>query len=156
MAQKRDKTSDGRRTVVVNKKARHNFEVLEKFEAGIALVGAEVKSLREGKISLDEAFGRIEAGELFLVGAHIQPYKSATSWQPDPTRKRKLLLRRMQIRRLFAKVTQKGLTLVPLDVYFTDRGLAKLTLALCRGKKVHDKREDMKKKEARREMRQRS
>jgi len=154
MAEKRDKTSDDRHTVVVNKKARHRFVVLDEVEAGLALAGAEVKSLREGKISLDEAFGRIYDNEVFLVGAHITQYAAAGAWQPDPTRRRKLLLHRQQIRRLKAKVTQKGLTLVPLEVYFNNRGLAKVTLALCRGKRTHDKREDLKKKDARREMRQ--
>ncbi|MHC4896787.1 MAG: SsrA-binding protein SmpB [Planctomycetota bacterium] len=154
MAEKRDKTGDGRRTVVVNRKARHRFVVLDRVEAGLVLVGAEVKSIREGKISLDEAFGRIYDNEVFLVGAHIPQYSAAGAWQPDPTRRRKLLLRRMQIRRLKAKVTQKGLTLVPLEVYFNDRGLAKVTLALCRGKRTPDKRQDLKKKDARREMRQ--
>ncbi len=157
MAEKPDKTGDGRRTVVVNKKARHRFLVLDRVEAGLVLAGAEVKSLREGKISLDEAYGRIDGNEVFLVGAHIPQYSAAGgAWQPDPTRRRKLLLRRIQIRRLKAKVTQKGLTLVPLEVYFNERGLAKVTLALCRGKRTHDKREDLKKKDARREMRQRS
>ncbi|MEE9126312.1 MAG: SsrA-binding protein SmpB [Planctomycetota bacterium] len=157
MAEKADKTGDGRRTVVANKKARHRFEVLDRVEAGLVLAGAEVKSLRQGKISLDEAYGRIDGNEVFLVGAHIPQYSAAGgSWQPDPTRRRKLLLRRIQIRRLKAKVTQKGLTLVPLEVYFNERGLAKVTLALCRGKRTQDKRQDLKKKEARREMRQRS
>ncbi len=154
MAEKRDKTGDGRRTVVVNKKARYRFEVLDRVEVGLVLAGAEVKSLREGKISLDEAFGRIYDNEVFLVGAHITQYAAAGTWQPEPTRRRKLLLRRQEIRRLKAKVTQKGLTLVPLEVYFNERGLAKVTLALCRGKRTHDKREDLKKKDARREMRQ--
>ncbi len=109
MAEKADKTGDGRRIVVANKKARHRFEVLDRVEAGLVLAGAEVKSLREGKISLDEAYGRIDGNEVFLVGAHIPQYSAAGgSWQPDPTRRRKLLLRRIQIRRLKAKVTQKG------------------------------------------------
>ncbi len=155
MAEK-TKTGDGRRMVVVNKKARHRFEVLDKAEAGLVLAGAEVKSLREGKISLDEAFGRIYENEVYLVGCHIAQYSAAGAWQPDPTRRRKLLMRRQQIRRLKAKVTQKGLTLVPLEVYFNERGLAKVTLALCRGKRIHDKREELKKRYARREMRERS
>jgi SsrA-binding protein len=148
------KTGEGRRrTVVLNKKARHRFEVLDKVEAGLVLAGAEVKSLREGKISLDEAFGRIYEDEVYLVGCHIAQYSSAGAWQPDPTRRRKLLLRRQQIRKLKAKVTQKGLTLVPLEVYFNERGLAKVILALCRGRRTRDRREELKKKEAKREMR---
>lgn len=154
MAKQQDKTGDGRRVVVVNKKARHKYEILDSVEVGIVLMGAEVKSIREGKISLDEAFGRIYGDEVFLVGAHVPQYSCAGSWQPEPTRRRKLLLHRREIRKLKAKVTQKGLTLVPLDVYFNERGLAKLTLALCKGKKTKDKREDLKKKDARREMRQ--
>jgi len=141
-----------RKSVSVNRKARHLFEVLEEFEAGMVLRGTEVKSLRAGQISLDEAFGRVYDEGLFLVGAHIDPYPHA-SFNHNPTRRRKLLLRKIESRKLRAKVTQKGLTLVPLEVYFNERGLAKLLLGLCRGKKLHDKRRDIKERDARREMR---
>jgi SsrA-binding protein len=158
MAQKRKsaqqpaKPSVLRRTVVDNKKARHLFEILDEFEAGMVLRGTEVKVLREGRISLDEAFGRIYDNDAFLVGAHIDAYSHASSGNHEPTRRRKLLLHRAEIRKLKAKVNQKGLTLVPLEVFFNERGIAKIRLGLCRGKKLHDKRQDLKKKDADREM----
>ena len=143
-----------RHTVVANRKARHLFEILEVFEVGMVLRGTEVKSLRAGNISLDEAFGRIYDDAAYLVGAHIDPYSHASSGNHDPTRRRKLLLRKLELRKLKSKVTQKGLTLVPLEVYFDERGLAKLSLGLCRGKKIHDKRQELKRRDAQREMRQ--
>ena len=158
MAQKRKsaqqpaKPSVLRRTVVDNKKARHLFEILDEYEAGMVLRGTEVKVLREGRISLDEAFGRIYDNDVFLVGAHIDAYSHASSGNHEPTRRRKLLLHRAEIRKLKAKVNQKGLTLVPLEVFFNERGIAKIRLGLCRGKKLHDKRQDLKKKDADREM----
>lgn len=141
-----------RKTVADHKKARHLYEILDEFEAGIVLLGTEVKVLREGRISLDEAFGRVYESEVFLVGAHIDTYSHASSGNHEPTRRRKLLLRRGEIRKLKAKVTQKGLTIVPLEVFFNERGLAKIRIGLCRGKKLHDKRQDLKKKDAEREM----
>lgn len=158
MAQKRKPSQSGsagrdlpRKSVVVNKKARHLFEILDVYEAGIVLCGTEVKVLREGRISLDEAFGRIYDDAVFLVGAHIDAYSHATV-NHEPTRKRKLLLRKGEIRKLKAKVNQKGLTIVPLEIYFNERGLAKVSIGLCRGKRLHDKRQDLKKKDADREM----
>jgi SsrA-binding protein len=138
--------------VIENRKARHTFEILEVWEAGIALLGTEVKALRDGKISLDEAYGRIDQGALYLVGAHIEPYRHAGVGNHLPTRRRKLLLRKVEIRKILAKVTQKGLTLVPLKVYFNTRGLAKVSIGLGRGKKTHDKREDVRRRDAEREM----
>ena len=158
MAQKRKsaqqpaKPSVSRRTVVDNKKARHLFEILDEYEAGMVLRGTEVKVLREGRISLDEAFGRIYDNDVFLVGAHIDAYSHASSGNHEPTRRRKLLLHKAEIRKLKAKVNQKGLTLVPLEVFFNERGIAKIRLGLCRGKKLHDKRQDLKRKDADREM----
>ncbi len=137
---------------IVNRKARFNFEILEKLEAGIALTGSEVKSLRAGKASLEEAFALIRDGEVFLRGCHIAPYANAGYAQHEPTRERKLLLHRRQIRKLLARVTQRGLTLVPLTIYFNDRGLAKVELALVRGKKLHDKRETIKRRDQQREI----
>lgn len=137
---------------VHNKKARHDFEILETLETGIALTGSEVKSLRSGKASLDEAFAVVREGELFLRDCHISPYPQAGYAQHEPTRERKLLARRSEIRKLHAKVTQKGLTLVPIEIYFNDRGLVKVQIALARGKKLHDKRQDLKKSEHTREM----
>jgi SsrA-binding protein len=141
-----------RKIIVENRKARHEFEILDEWEAGLVLLGTEVKALRDGKISLDEAYGRVDGGEVFLVGAHIEPYTHAGPRNHAPTRKRKLLLHRLEIRKLKAKVTQKGLTLIPLAVFFNERGLAKIVLGLGRGKKLHDKRQDVKRRDAQREM----
>ena len=142
------------RTIADNKRARHRYEVLETIEAGIALVGTEVKTLREGKVSLDEAYGRIDGDEAFLVGAFIQEYSHGNRANHEPTRKRKLLLHRREIRKLKAKVAQQGWTLVPLSLYWNARSVAKVLLGLCRGKNVADKREVLKRREARREIRQ--
>ena len=135
-----------------NRKAHHRFQILEQLQCGLVLRGAEVKSLRAGQGSLTEAHARITGGEVWLLGFHIAPYSHGHVAEHEPTRRRKLLLQRRQIRKLEAKVTQKGLTLVPLEVYFGDRGLAKVTLALARGKSRGDKREDLKKAEHRREV----
>jgi SsrA-binding protein len=137
---------------VRNKKARHGFELLEKLECGLALVGTEVKSLREGRGTLDEAYARIRDGEVWLFGLHIAPYSHGSVHSHDPLRPRKLLLHRRQIAHLRPKITQKGLTLIPLQVYFSKRGLAKVELALARGKAQHDKRQDLRKREHKREM----
>lgn len=131
--------SDGPR--IQNKKALHDFEILEKVEAGIALKGTEVKSLRNGDASLTEAYARIDKGQVNLVNFQIQPYKQANLFNHDPKRVKKLLLHRREIRRLQSKVTIKGQTLVPLRVYFNDDGLAKVELALAKGRKTHDKRQ---------------
>jgi SsrA-binding protein len=135
-----------------NKKARFNFEILEEVEAGISLTGSEVKSLRDGRASLEEAYAVVRAGEVFLRGCHISPYPQAGYAQHEPTRERKLLLHRRQIRKLENKVTQKGLTLVPLRMYFSQRGLVKVLIGLCRGKKLHDKRQDIKRRDDERAM----
>ncbi len=142
---------EGVRVVARNRKARHEYEVLEELEAGLVLKGAEVKSLREGKASFTDAFARVEAGEVWLYNLHITPYEAAQLDRPDPKRRRKLLLHRRQIHRLGAKTHETGLTLVPLDLHFL-RGHAKVTLALARGKKHHDRREDLKKREMKREV----
>jgi len=144
-------TDDGARKVVArNRKARHEFEILETYEAGLVLRGPEVKSLREGKVSFQDAFALVENGEVWLYSLHISPYGPANRENVDPTRTRKLLLRKEEIRRLAVAVDQKGLTLVPLDVYFR-RGYAKVTLALARGRKLHDKREKLRRKTMERE-----
>lgn len=136
---------DGRRIVATNRKARHEYHILETWEAGIVLKGPEVKSLREGKVGFQDAFARVDGGEVWLHSFHIAPYDPANRWNEDPLRPRKLLLRGEQIRRLIGKVEEKGLTLIPLDVYFR-RGHAKVTLGLARGKKLHDKREKLKRR----------
>ena len=136
--------SDSRRKVVArNRKARHEFQILETFEAGIELRGPEVKSLRAGNVSFQDAHARVQRGELWLHSVHISPYEQANRSNVDPVRARRLLLHRHEIRRLVGKIKEKGLTIVPLEIYFA-RGYAKVNLALARGKKLYDKREDLK------------
>jgi SsrA-binding protein len=138
--------------LVRNKKAFHDYQVLEKFEAGIALVGTEVKSCRASNASLDEAYVRPEGAELFLVDAHIAPYEQGGRDNHEPRRPRRLLMHRNEIRRLLQNVNAKGLTLVPLRLYLV-HGLVKLQVGLCRGKQKADKRQDMRKKQSDRELR---
>ena len=136
--------ADLTKTITENRKARHRYEVLEQVECGLVLHGSEVKSLREGKISLEESYGRVRDGELWLMGCDIPEYKQATHWNHLPKRPRKLLVHKIQFRKLSAKAHEKGLTLVPLRLYFNERGIAKVQLAVCKGKKLHDKRETLK------------
>jgi SsrA-binding protein len=140
------------RLVSENRKARFRFEILDTLECGIQLTGSEVKSLRDGKLSLDEAYARVKEGEVWLVGADIAEYPQATLWNHLPKRPRKLLLRKDEKRKFADQAHEKGLTLVPLKVYFNARGLAKVQLGLCRGKKLHDKRETLKKADSKREI----
>lgn len=140
-----------KKTVARNRKALHEYHIVDTYEAGIVLVGPEVKSIRAGKVSLVEAFGRIEGNEAFLYGMHVTPYDPASRWNVDPVRPRKLLLNRREIRRLIGATQQEGFTLVPLELYLND-GFVKVELALARGKKRFDKREDLKKRDAEREM----
>jgi SsrA-binding protein len=140
-----------RKTIVRNRRARHEYHVLQTWEAGLVLQGTEVKSLREGRANLQDAFARLDNGELWLHNLHISPYEAGNRFNHDPLRPRKMLLHRGEIRKLIGQVEQKGLTLVPLELYFT-RGVAKATLALVRGKKLHDKREDLKRRDAERDM----
>jgi SsrA-binding protein len=137
---------------IVNKKVRYNFEVLETEQAGIALTGSEVKSLRAGHVSLDEAYAYIKGGEIWLIGCNISHYPMASYAQHDPDRQRKLLLHRRQIRKWEIKVTQRGMTIVPLAIYFSDRGLAKVDLGLARGKTHGDKRTAIKKRDQARDV----
>jgi SsrA-binding protein len=139
------------KNVAVNRRARHDYHFLERFEAGIALEGSEVKSLRDSKVSLQEAYAVIEGGEAFIVNMHITPYEKAAHYIPDPRRKRKLLIHKSEIRKLAGKVEQTGLTLVPLRVYFV-RGRAKLEIALARGKPRRDRREEIARRDAERDM----
>lgn len=140
------------RLIAENRKARHRFQVLESLECGIVLLGSEVKSLRHGKVSLDEAYGRVRDNEVWLVGCDIPEYPQATLWNHEPKRPRKLLMHRREKLRFAQRALEKGLTLVPLKLYFDQRGLAKLELGLCRGLKLHDKREKMKKNDVQREI----
>lgn len=148
---KPDTAEAGRKIVVKNRKARHEYHVLDTWQAGIVLQGTEVKSLRQGRANLQDAFARFDHGELWLFNLHISPYEQGNQFNHDPLRPRKLLLNRTQLRRLVGQVEQEGLTLVPLDIHF-ERGRAKVTLALVRGKKLHDKREDLKRREDQRDI----
>ena len=139
--------------IATNRKAFRDYEILERLEAGISLAGSEVKSLREAKASLDEAFARIEAGELFLYNAYIAPYAQASYLNVESKRQRKLLLHRGQIKRLADKAAQRGFSIIPLKMYFNSRGLVKVELAMARGKKSHDRREDIKRRETDLQMR---
>ena len=134
-----------------NKKAWHNYFIEDKYEAGIALLGTEVKSLREGKANLGDSYGKIKNGEIFLVDAHISPYTHGNRFNPNPLRTRKLLLHKREIRRLIGKVQEKGFTLIPLRLYFSN-GKAKVELGLAKGKKLFDKREALKRKAVERDM----
>lgn len=142
----------GRKLVASNRKARHEYHILDSWEAGLVLTGPEVKSLRGGKVSFKDSFARVDSGEVWLHSLHISPYDPASRWNQDPERPRKLLLHGHQIRKLIGGVQEKGLTLVPLDLYFR-AGRAKTTIALARGKRLHDKRDALKKKEQERETR---
>lgn len=139
------------RTVVANRRARHDYQLEETYEAGIQLLGSEVKSLRAGRASLQDAYARVRGGEVWLVNMHIAPYEQAGPFNHDPLRPRKLLLHKAEIRRLVGKVKERGYTLVPLRVYFR-RGLAKVELALARGKRQYDRREDIRRREAERQV----
>ena len=139
--------------IVTNRKAFKDFDVMETIECGVELKGSEVKSIRDGRINLNDSFARLDKGQFFLYNSHISPYAQASYMNVEPTRVRKLLLHKKQITRLTGQLTQKGLTLVPLKVYFNARGFAKIELALCKGKKLYDKREDLKKRETDLEMR---
>ena len=141
----------GMKLIANNKKAYHDYFILETYEAGIALHGTEVKSLRMGKCSIKEAFIRVENEEVYVYGMHISPYEKGNIFNRDPLRQRKLLMHRKEIDRLVSKIKEKGFTLVPLQVYLKG-SLVKVEIGLARGKKLYDKREDLAKKDARREM----
>lgn len=142
---------DPQKLVANNKKAYHDYFIDESYEAGIALHGTEVKSMRMGKCSIKEAFIRIENGEIFVYGMHVSPYEKGNIFNKDPLRVKKLLMHKYEINKLAGKVAEKGYTLVPLQVYFKE-GKAKVEVGLARGKKLYDKREDIAKKDQRREM----
>jgi SsrA-binding protein len=135
-----------------NKRARHDYQILETWEAGVVLSGTEVKSLRQGKANLSDAYATVRDGEVFLLNLHISPYEQGNQFNHEPTRTRKLLLHRKEIRRMIGGVERQGLTLVPLELFFNPRGTAKVTLALAKGKKEHDKRADQRRREDEREM----
>jgi SsrA-binding protein len=142
---------DGEKTVTVNRRARHDYFIDEKFEAGLVLSGSEVKSLRDGKAQLKDSYGRLTKGELWLVNAHINEYSPAARFGHDPTRARKLLMHRREIDRLTGKMKERGLALIPLRLYFK-HGRAKVELGLAHGKKQYDKRASIKERESKREV----
>ncbi len=142
---KKSALPEGYRLIVENRKARHRFQVVDTLECGIVLRGSEVKTLREGKVSLEEAYARVKDGEVWLVGTDIPQYPQATVYNHDPKRPRKLLLHKRELKRFAMQAKERGMTLVPLRMYFNDRGIAKVVLGLCRGKQLHDKRESLKK-----------
>ena len=138
--------------IAQNKKARYEYSILESYEAGIVLLGSEVKSCRTGKVNLQDSYARIENGELYLVAAHISPYSYANRLNHDPLRKRKLLLHKQEIKKLYGKIREKGQSLIPLKMYFSEKGKVKVEMALAKGKKLYDRREDIKKKDLKREL----
>jgi len=140
------------KTVATNRKARHEYTIEDSFEAGIALTGTEIKSVREGSVNLQDAYARIERGEAWLVGARIAPWAGGNRLNHDPMRDRRLLLHRTQIDQLVGRIKAKGLTMVPLSMYFNDRGRAKVQVGLVRGKKSWDRRRDIAARDARRDM----
>ena len=152
MAAEKAKKNTTQAKQIRNKKAWHNFEILEKVEAGLSLLGTEVKSLREGRANLVDAYAVLERGEVILRGLHISPYSHTSQRQLDPRRDRKLLLHRREIRKLIGRVQEKGLTLVPLRLYFNNRGLVKVDLAMAKGKKTYDKRRDIAKRDSNRDL----
>lgn len=147
----KNSAGSGEQSVCVNRQARHNYFIDEIYEAGLVLLGSEVKALRDGKANLKDGFARIQKGEAFLVNIHISPYPGANQFNHEPTRARKLLMHGREIERLTGKTKERGFTLVPLRLYFKN-GRAKVELGLARGKRLYDKRETLKRKEAQREV----
>jgi SsrA-binding protein len=149
-----DKTDreKAQRIVADNRKARHDYHILETYEAGVVLVGTEVKAIREGRVNLRDSFARVDDGEIFVFNVHISPYSHRGYAQHDPLRRRKLLLHRSEIRKLVGKTVEKGMTLVPLRMYFRD-GRVKLAIGLAKGKRDYDRRETIRRRETEREAR---
>ena len=143
---------EAQKNIAENRKAFHDFHILETYEAGVALLGTEVKSIREGNVNLRDSFARVESGELWIYNVHINAYSHRGSSNHEPTRRRKLLLRRAEIRKLIGKTIEKGMTLVPTRMYFHN-GYVKVAISLAKGKKAHDKRETLKRRETDRETR---
>lgn len=139
--------------IATNKKLFRDFEVLDTLECGIELKGSEVKSLREGKANLDDSFARVEAGEIYLYNCHITPYEKASYFKQEATRPRRLLLKKSQIKKLIGQVAQRGFSLAPMRMYFNKRGLVKVALSLVKGKKLYDRRQDIKQRESDLQMR---
>ena len=143
--------TDGIKIIVTNRRARYNYHFMDTWEAGIVLTGTEVKSLREGKINLTDSFAAVDNGEVYLYNVHVSPYEQGSHFNHEPTRRRKLLLHRSEIRKLIGRVVEKGLTLIPTRVYFK-RGRAKVEIALAKGKRDYDRRRTIADRDARRDM----
>ncbi|KUK10074.1 MAG: SsrA-binding protein [Clostridia bacterium 41_269] len=142
-----------KKIVAVNKKARHDYFIEETYETGIALTGTEVKSIRAGKVNLRDSYAEVKNGEVFVHNMHISPYEAGNQFNHEPKRTRKLLLHKYEIRRLIGKTQERGYTLVPLKLYFNEKGKVKLEIGLAKGKKLYDKRKEIAKRDAEREMR---
>jgi SsrA-binding protein len=140
------------KVVATNRKAKHDYHVIDTYEAGIVLIGGEVKSLRQGNVSMSDAYGTVSNWEVFLFNLHISAYKHSTIGRSEPKRKRKLLLNSREIKKLYGLVQQRGNTLIPLKIYFNDNGYAKVTLGACRRKRLYDKKEKLLKKEIERKV----
>lgn len=147
-------SDSGLTMVAENRKARHHYEIIDSIECGMVLLGSEVKSMRAGKLSLDEAYIRVKDQELWLIGADIAHYKNAGMWNHDPRRPRQLLVHAREYKKFAGKAHERGLTLIPLRVYFNNRGIAKCVMGLAKGKKLHDKRQTLKQRESDRGLRQ--
>jgi SsrA-binding protein len=147
-----DRAERGEKTVTLNRKARHEFSIEDSFEAGIVLTGTEIKSVRAGRVTLADSYARIDGGEAWLVGANISPWETGNRFNHEPKRPRKLLVHRDEIIALVTRTRAKGLTLVPLKMYITGRGLAKLEIGLAKGKQQHDRRRDIAERDAKRDV----
>lgn len=144
-----------RKMIANNKKARHDYHIEDTYEAGLVLTGTEIKSIRQGKVSIKESFAKInKGGELFVYGMNVSPYEQGNRFNVDPLRPRKLLLHKRELNKLMGETTQKGLTLIPLNIYFNERGRAKMELAVAKGKKLYDKREAIAKRDSDRKVAQ--
>ncbi len=141
------------KVIATNKKAYFNYNLLENYEAGVSLVGSEVKSIRQGRISLKDSYAEVRGSEVFLLNFHISPYEAANRFNHDPDREKKLLLHRQEIKRLSGKIREKGLTLVPTKVLFNDKGKVKIEIALAKGKRAYQKKEVIKERDIERELR---
>ncbi len=140
----------GRKVIATNRKARHDYFIEDTYEAGLVLTGTEIKSIRQGRVNLKESYGRIENGEAFVYSMNISPYDHGSIYNRDPMRPRKLLLNRSEIRKIESALQQQGLTLIPLSLYLNEKGIAKLEIGVARGKKLYDKRQDIARRDANR------
>ena len=141
-----------KKTITVNKKAFHDFHIFDKFTAGIVLTGTEIKSVRKGSVNLKDSFAKIEDGEIWLYGCHISPYEQGNRYNHDPERKRKLLLNKKEIEKMLGKIKKEGYAIIPIELFLSDCGFAKIEIALSKGKKLYDKREDLTKKNQNRDI----